>query len=90
MRHLSWIIAMLLIGGLVTPLAAYIGGSRLAGPYAGPRGFASYLEVIYADAARGQPLALLILLAPLSCWAVWMLRARVQRYLAAHEDDPAD
>jgi len=66
---------LLLLGCVALPIVAYVGGGRLAGPYAGPRGLASYLGAIYQDAGRGSPLALALLFGPLLCAVVWALRS---------------
>ncbi len=73
--RLTLFLALLAVGGVLLPIAGYVLGGRLVGPYAGPRGLASYLGAIYADVARGRPLALLLLLAPVLCFGIWELRA---------------
>ncbi len=88
MRRLIWILGLLVTGGIVLPLAAYLIGTRLAGPFAGTRGFASYLGAILADAAAGRPLALLLILGPLACAFVWTLRGWWwRRYRLAPESE---
>jgi hypothetical protein len=73
-------------GAVLVPVAAYVAGGRLVGPYAGPRGLASYLGSIYADAFSGRPQALLLLLGPLLCMGIWELRGWLcRRYLAPAE-----
>jgi hypothetical protein len=87
-RH--WILlAILLVTGLVVlPVVAYVVAGRIIGPYAGARGLASYLGAIYADAGRGKPLALVMLLAPALCAGVWGLRAWFGRVIT-HTRNPA-
>lgn len=77
MPRWRWILLLvsLFAGCVLLPVAAYVIGGRFAGPYAGPRGLASYFGAIYADAARGQPIALLMILGPALCMGVWGLRA---------------
>lgn len=69
------ILALLFTGAVLLPVLAYIAGSRLVGDYAGPRGLASYLGSIYADAGGGHPLAITLLLAPSLVMAIWLLRS---------------
>lgn len=73
-RGVVWV-GIILLGCVALPIAAYVIGGRLAGPYAGPRGLASYLGAVYQDAARGRPLAIALLFGPLLCVAVWPLRS---------------
>lgn len=73
------LLVSLFAGCVLLPVAAYVVGGRFAGPYAGPRGLASYFGAIYADAARGQPVALLMVLGPALCVVVWGLRAWLLR-----------
>jgi hypothetical protein len=69
-----------LVAGLVLlPTAAYVWGGRLAGPYAGPRGLASYLGSLYGDAGQGRLLAWLVLAGPPLAIAVWPLRSWLLR-----------
>jgi hypothetical protein len=77
MKRSAWIlfIALIVVGFVAVPVGAYVAGGRLAGPYAGPRGLASFLGAIYADAVRGRLLALTLLLGPLLAVSVWPLRA---------------
>ena len=80
MRSRALLLAMALLAGiLLVPVAAYVWGGRLAGPYAGPRGLASYLGALYADAAQGRLLAWLVLAGPLLAVGVWPLRAFLLR-----------
>lgn len=89
MKKRSWILlAVLLAAGLVVfPVAAYVIGGRVVGPYAGPRGLASYLGAIYADAGRGSPLALLMLAGPLVGLGAWPVRSWLLRRAG---QEPAD
>ncbi|MCC7258228.1 MAG: hypothetical protein IT486_07630 [Gammaproteobacteria bacterium] len=79
MSKSRWLLAgTAAIGGmLVLPVLGYVAGGRLVGPYAGPRGLASYLGSIYGDALAGHPLALMLVLAPGAIVGVWLLRAGV-------------
>lgn len=60
-----------LAGGLLLPAAAYVAGKRVIGAYEGDFGVADYLASIYAGAARGEPQAFALLLAPLGLLACW-------------------
>lgn len=72
-------------GPLLVPVAAYVAGRRIAGPYAGARGLESYLGTIYADALRGNPLALAIVLGPLLVAITWSARGAYVRRRARRE-----
>lgn len=69
--HWVWLLVLLLFAFVVLPIAAYVAGGAMAGPYSGPRGLASYLQHIYADAASGRPLALALLFGPVLAALVW-------------------
>jgi len=86
-KRLAWIAVLLLVGGVLLPMGAYLLGTRLAGPFSGPRGLASYLGTIYADAAAGRPLALLLILGPLCCAAIWTVHHRYWRRRRASTGD---
>ena len=77
MKPHNWILlaALVLAGGAVLPVIAYVIGGRLVGPYAGPRGLASYLGAIYTDAGSGHSLALALLAGPLLSVGAWRLRS---------------
>lgn len=66
-------------GPLLVPVAAYVAGGRIVGPYAGARGLESYLGAIYADALRGRLLALAIVLGPLLVAIGWSVRSAYLR-----------
>ena len=80
MRSRVLLLATALLAGIVlVPMAAYVWGGRLAGPYAGTRGLASYLGALYADAAQGRLLAWLVLAGPVLAVGVWPLRSFLLR-----------
>jgi hypothetical protein len=76
-----WLLLLFLgvAGPLILPVAAYVAGGRIVGPYAGARGLETYLGAIYADALRGGVLALAIVLGPLLVALAWSLRRSVLR-----------
>jgi hypothetical protein len=89
MKARHWLAAgvvLLCVGMFVMPVAAYLAGANLAGEYQGPRGLASYMGAIYADAARGRLPALLLLCGPLLAVAIWPLRAWILRRWAPHSE----
>ena len=82
---------LLLAGALILPVLGYIGGGRIVGAYAGPRGLASYLGSIYDAAGRGRPLALSLLLAPALIAGVWLFRIWLLRRLQPmRQEGPPD
>ena len=85
-----WILVLisLLVGALALPVAAYVIGGRIIGPYQGARGLGSYLGAIYTDIGRGQPFALIMVLAPALCLTIWSLRTWLSSRLAGR--GPAD
>lgn len=77
-RLWAWgLVAGLVMGLVLLPVAGYVVGGRLIGPYPGPRGLASYFGAIFSEAGRGHPLALLLLLGPAAIVVIWWLRARL-------------
>jgi hypothetical protein len=87
MKRQHWILMLicLLAGGLVLPIAAYVVGGRVIGPFQGSRGLATYLGTLYADAAHGHVLALVTLLGPALCLVIWLLRAWLVRRTGQQE-----
>lgn len=82
-----WILGIVIaLGLLILPAIAYVAGGEVVGPYAGPRGLASYLGHIYQDAGRLRWLALIVLLAPALIAGVWMARSALLRRLLPPAD----
>lgn len=74
-RRWRWALLLALLAGtLLLPVAAYVAGGILVGPYEGNRGLASYFGALYRDAGRGRLPALLVLLGPAAGVLVWRLR----------------
>jgi H+/Cl- antiporter ClcA len=65
-----------LTGGLLLPIAGYLGGKSLIGAYEGKAGLAGYLASIYSGAGRGDLLAWWLLLSPTLILLVWYLIVR--------------
>lgn len=86
-RRLPLLLLVAASGPLLLPVAAYVAGGRLVGPYAGSRGLASYLESIYGDALAGGALALAVVLGPVLIVVAWSLRRRLLQRFAANESD---
>jgi len=86
-RRLALLLLVAASGPLLLPVAAYVAGGRLIGPYAGARGLASYLESIYGAALAGGPLALAVVLGPVLVVLAWSLRRRLLQRLAGPESD---
>lgn len=73
LRHLLAILILGLAGWLALPVAGYMAGKRVIGPYEGRLGLRDYVDSIHAGVDRGEPLAWLIVLAPLLIGLVWYL-----------------
>lgn len=78
-RLLLALMALLLAGGLLFPVIAYVAGKRIVGPYDGGRGLGAYLGNIYGGAAAGEWQALLLLTAPLLIAGLWYGLFRLNR-----------
>lgn len=82
------LLALALSGSVVFPVAAYWAGGRVVGPYAGPRGLATFIGNIYSDAASASPWALVMVTGPVLVVAIWKLRRwALQRLLAGADQD---
>lgn len=68
-------------GCFVLPVASYMTGKRVIGPYEGKLGLSDYLGSIYAAAGRGEFLAWWLLLAPVLIAGTWYLLGRLARRL---------
>ena len=68
-----------LAGALLVPLAVYLFGSTLMGPYEGDGGLVGFLATVYADLLRGRPGALALVLSPTVFFALWWLIFRLVR-----------
>ena len=97
MSHQTWrprraaIIASLLLltGFLILPIAVYVFGQRVVGPYEGDGGLGIFLWSIYTGLARGAFAAWILVLSPALVVGVWyalvkFLRAARRRATAAN------
>ncbi len=75
-------------GCFVLPVASYMTGKRVIGPYEGKLGLSDYLGSIYAAAGRGEPLAWWLLLSPVLVAGTWYLLGRVGRRLTGGGERP--
>jgi hypothetical protein len=66
---------------LLIPIAVFLGGWFLAGPYEGNAGVFGLTGSIYGDAIAGKPSALVLLAAPVLLIIIWksafLLRAQI-------------
>jgi hypothetical protein len=76
-----------LLGFVLVPVCAYVGGSLVVGDYEGDSGLLGYLVAIFGDALRGRWLAWVMILAPLLLVGIWTLVARTGRRMRAPADD---
>lgn len=56
----SWV-QLLFLSGVLVPIAAYVVGQWLIGPYAGNFGLLGYFFSIYSDALQAKPAAWILL-----------------------------
>lgn len=80
-----------LAGGVALPVAGYMAGKRLIGPYEGRLGLRDYVDSIYGALGRGEPLAWLVVLAPLLIVLTWWTVIRLGRRAGrrAAQDSPS-
>ena len=82
------LLVLALSGSVIFPVAAYWAGGRVFGPYAGPRGLATFIGNIYSDAASGSLLALVMVTGPVLVVAIWKLRRwTLQRLVTGADQD---
>ena len=80
--RLTNLLALLVTGTTVIPVAAYLVGHTVIGPYEGDYGLAGYLGSIYLAAWQGKKAALIIMLAPVLVAGAWLIGLRL--YGRAH------
>jgi hypothetical protein len=81
LRTVLGLLGLVLLGGLVLPIAGYVLGKRVIGAYEGKRGLSDYLDSIYSAAAGGEVLAWWLLLTPILIVLAWYLVIRLGRRL---------
>ena len=75
-KHWLSILLLCLIG---VPVAVYLVGGLIVGPYEGEGGILGMVGTIYADALTGHLSAWVLLSSPLLLVAIWMLVARLNK-----------
>ena len=78
-KHAWWLAASLVLGWLVLPVLAYLLGRQLIGPYEGSRGLSTYVGSIFSAVAQGQPLAIVMVIAPALLLGIWALQGYLRR-----------
>lgn len=86
LRYVLSILILGLVGWLVLPVIGYMAGKRVIGAYEGRLGLRDYMDHIHAGVDQGEPLALLIVLAPLLIAMVWTVLYRVGRRVGSRRD----
>ena len=66
-------------GVLLAPVAVYLFGSTVMGPYEGDGGFMRFAGSVFSAAAGGRPGALALLLTPAGLVLTWWLIFRLLR-----------
>ena len=79
-KHLKRIGALIVLGAVIVPIAAYLVGGTVVGPYQGDGGLTGYLGAIYLSAWRGERAALTLILTPLAVFATWLTALWLLRY----------
>lgn len=82
-KRLQTLLALLVTGAVIIPVAAYLVGGAAVGPYEGEGGLAGYLGTIYRSALRGEQAALTLILTPLLITTIWWLSLRFARRAGA-------
>ena len=82
------LLALCLVGALLTPVAVYLFGSTVMGPYEGDGGFGSFAGSVFSAAAGGKPGALALLLTPTGLVLTWWLIIRLLRRAPADTETP--
>ncbi|MEZ5565840.1 MAG: hypothetical protein R3F24_10120 [Gammaproteobacteria bacterium] len=75
------LVLLALTGGLVLPIAGYMTGKHVIGPYEGKLGLSDYVGSIYEAAGRGEVLAWWLMLSPIVIALLWYLIFRLGRRL---------
>ena len=73
-----WLYAVL-VCRLAVPVAVYVLGGLIVGPYEGERGLLGMMGTIYVDALTGHAAAWLLLLAPVLLVAIWLGCIKLRR-----------
>jgi hypothetical protein len=82
LRRYGILLAALLLGLVVLPIAIFVVGQRWVEPYEGARGIGTFFGTVYGDAARGRPLALALLFSPFLLALLWRLHRVVRHRLS--------
>lgn len=79
-KRLTGIVLLLLTALVFIPVAAYVVGGMVVGPYEGDSGLTGYLGTIYQSAMRGERAALTLILSPLIIVLVWQIGLMLFRH----------
>lgn len=86
------LLILCLAGALLAPVAVYLFGSTVMGPYEGDGGIGSFTAGVFAAAADGKPGALALLLSPaalvLTWWLIFLLLGRARPENETEIDNP--
>ena len=72
-------IAIICLGAVIAPVAVYLFGVLLIGPYEGEGRALGFLGSVYGDALAGSPAAWALLLSPAAMILTWWAVARALR-----------
>jgi len=85
MKNLRLWLAFAVFCIVAVPVAVFLGGLWLAGPYEGENGIFGMLGAVYGDALSGQPGAIGLLFSPVLIIAIWKIALQASRLIAAHQ-----
>jgi len=72
----AWV-QLLFLSGVLVPIAAYVVGQWVIGPYEGNFGLAGYFFSIYSDALQGKPTAWILLTALPLMLLIWRIGLKI-------------
>ena len=85
MKKLRLWLAFAVFCVVAVPVAVFLGGWWLAGPYEGDNGLFGMLGTLYGDALRGHPGALGLLFSPVLIVAIWHTAWQARSFIAARQ-----
>ena len=82
----AWV-QLVILSALLVPLAAFVVGSWVVGPYEGNFGILGFFFAIFRDALTLSPAAWIFLLAPGALLLTWRIALRARSKVIAADDE---